>query len=148
MNSDFLRIPEPSGPETQLLRSAAPLPTLSPELRQRVLTGCSRQIVVGKAIRAGQQFATVAASVAGVAVLIWLFLPGTTPQTGRNTTADSPADSLLQAPGLPPGSSLSLPTPAPSLGNIAATDASPSTPLSPPKAPQAQPPQPPTPVQP
>ena len=148
MNSDFLRIPEPSGPETQLLRSAAPLPTLSPQLRQRVLAGCSRQLVVGKAIRAGQQLATVAASVAGVAVLIWLLLPGTASQPAPTTTSGPPADTLLQPPGLPPGSSLGLPTPAPSLGNIAATDAAPSTPAAPPKAPTAQPLQPPAPLQP
>jgi hypothetical protein len=146
MNSDFLRIPEPSGPETQLLQSAAPLPTLSPELRQRVLTGCSRQIVVGKAIRASQQLAAVAAS---VAVLCWLFLPGRIEERSHPETSGAPTDTLLQAPGLPPGTSLGLPAPpGTSLGNIAATDAAQSTPAAPPKPPTAQPPQPPVPLQP
>ncbi|MFM7057975.1 MAG: hypothetical protein ACKO2P_13735, partial [Planctomycetota bacterium] len=72
MNSDFLRIPEPSGPETELLKSAATLPQLSPQLRQRVLAACNRQLVVGKALRTGQQLAVLASSAAGVAVLIWL----------------------------------------------------------------------------
>lgn len=127
MNSDFLRIPEPSGPESDLLRSAASLPQLSPELRHRVLSSCNRQIVVGRTIRTAQQFAVACCSVAGVAALIWLILPGSN-SPGRHAAETSSTDSVLPTSVLPVSNGLNLPTPPGSPGNMAATTATPAPP--------------------
>ncbi|MFM7059000.1 MAG: rhodanese-like domain-containing protein, partial [Planctomycetota bacterium] len=94
---------------------------------ENVLAACNRQLVVGKALRTGQQLAVLASSAAGVAVLIWLLLPGTAPPATRSGPATQ-TDSLLSSPGIPPGAALSLPSPAPSLGNMAATNAAPAAP--------------------
>ncbi|MGV2336978.1 MAG UNVERIFIED_CONTAM: methyltransferase domain-containing protein [Planctomycetaceae bacterium] len=127
MNSDFLRIPEPSGPESDLLRSAASLPQLSPELRHRVLSSCNRQIVVGRTIRTAQQFAVACCSVAGVAILIWLILPGSY-SPARHASETSSTDSVLPTSVLPVSNGLNLPTPPGSPGNMAATTATPAPP--------------------
>jgi hypothetical protein len=66
MNPQFLRLPEPSGPESELLRSAAELPQLSPELRKRVMAACHRQLVTGRLIRAGQRTVLAAVLLAGL----------------------------------------------------------------------------------
>jgi hypothetical protein len=144
MNSNFLRIPEPSGPETQLLKAAATLPQLSPELRQRVLADCSRQLVVGKAIRTGQQTAMLLSSVVGIAVFVWLLLPGTAPPAAQGRRAAFPAaeiDYRLPLEGSSPATAVGLPVPAPSLGNLAATNSVPAGTPAQPAAPQQNAPQ-------
>ncbi|MEY3175174.1 MAG: hypothetical protein RLZZ436_3088 [Planctomycetota bacterium] len=121
MNSDFLRIPEPSGPEAELLRSAASLPQLSPELRLNVLAECSRQLVIGRTIRATRTAAVVLSSVGGIAALVWILLPGSAPPPSTDAppaTAPVPVQTTTSSPG----NSLSLPLepPSTSLGNSTA----------------------------
>jgi hypothetical protein len=141
MNSDFLRIPEPSGPESELLRSAASLPQLSPELRHRVLSTCNRQIIVGRTIRTAQQLAVTCCSIAGVALLIWAILP-IPDSLNRPAARTSFTPPELPTTVLPVSNGLNLPSPPGSPGNMAATAA---TPAAPDPAPAVAP-QPPTPA--
>jgi len=48
MSQPSFRIPEPTLPEHELVRNAAELPELSPNLRQRVLQDCHFQIRYGR----------------------------------------------------------------------------------------------------
>ncbi|MFM7036084.1 MAG: hypothetical protein ACKO2L_00030 [Planctomycetaceae bacterium] len=127
MNSDFLRIPEPSGPESELLRSAASLPQLSPELRNRVLSSCRRQIVVGRTIRTTQQLAVACCSIAAVAALIWLILPGSD-TLNRPAARTTTTETVLPTSVLPVGNGINLPGPTGSPGNMAATTVTPTPP--------------------
>ncbi|MEY3456966.1 MAG: hypothetical protein RL215_123 [Planctomycetota bacterium] len=115
MNPQFLRLPEPGGPERDLLRSAGEFPTLSPQLRERVLAVCHRQLVVGRLIRGGQRALLAALLLAGV-VAGWRYWQSSpSPSAALPAPAQSPAPTGY-TPGFSPGgrsSDLQSPMPQP-----------------------------------
>jgi hypothetical protein len=129
MNPQFLRIPEPNGPEAQLLRQAAQLPQLSPQLRQQVLTTCGRHIIAGRFIRAAKA-AIVTAALLLLAVSVFRYFQPTRPtfaeqqssglpSTQTPKTSVSPSSHISAGFSVPPAANPAIqgefPTPLPKI---------------------------------
>ena len=127
MSEPFMRLPEPTLPEHQLLRDAAQLPQLSSGLRGRVVVDVRRQLRYGCwADRLRIAGAVLAASL--MVFLVWNFR-----WTGQEHVADRKADSIEStSPPVSPG------TPLMPSSTYSAADPPPGTPV-PPALPQGGP---------
>ena len=101
MNPQFLRIPEPNGPEAELLRQAANLPKLSPHLRQQLLTTCRRQVIFGRLIRAAKTTSLVAALLLVAVVVLRYYLRPPQPSLAEQQSPYTTTTSASATPGSP-----------------------------------------------
>lgn len=101
MNPQLLRIPEPDGPEAELLRQAGSLPPLSPMLRQQVLATCDRQITVGRILRAAKA-ASLTLALLALAVFIFRYFQPTQPMVAEQQSSGVSISASPEIPAVPP----------------------------------------------
>ena len=103
MSNPAFQVPEPRGPEHQLIVDVGDLPTLSPGLRNRVQAECLQQVRLGRnAARMRVIAAVVAASL--LISLVWHFRG-----TGRDDMARSGSPADLQPAGTADGTKYQSP---------------------------------------
>ncbi len=120
MSDSYKRLSEPTLPEHQLLRDAAPMPQLSGGLRERVVVDVRRQLRNGRwADRLRITGAVLAASL--VVCLVWNFR-----WTGREQMAEQKPDAVKSVP-TPPIPTMPV-TPSSSYSN---SDGTPQVPVAP-----------------
>ncbi|MEZ6124826.1 MAG: hypothetical protein R3C49_16890 [Planctomycetaceae bacterium] len=121
------QIPEPSFPETELIRNSAPIPELSAGFRARVMAECSVSLASAARIRRWKIGGTVTA-VCAVLLLIFVSLPQS--ETSPSDMAQQPPEAVApshSAPGPYSASSSSVQFPVGGSGTVAADKATPRT---------------------